>query len=117
MRDPRTGSEARATVKLSLLLPVRNEGLNLKILLKILRAVVDCEHEVLIVYDREDDDSAPVARAMASEYPEIRGVHNRHGVGVVNALRAGVEAAVGRYVLIFAADEVGPVLAIDDMIA
>ena len=104
-------------VKLSLLLPVRNEGLNLKILLKILRAVVDCPHEVLIIYDREDDDSAPVARAMESEHPEIRGVHNTRGAGVVNALKAGVDAAVGRYVLIFAADEVGPVLAIDDMIA
>jgi len=104
-------------VKLSILLPVRNEGLNLRIMLKILRAVVDCRHEVLVVYDREDDDSARVVPAMAVEYPEIRGVHNTRGVGVVNALKAGVGAAVGRYVLIFAADEVGPVLAIDDMIA
>jgi glycosyltransferase involved in cell wall biosynthesis len=86
-------------------------------MLKILRAVVDCRHEVLVVYDREDDDSASVVEAMAAEYPEIRAVHNSRGIGVIHALKTGVEAAVGRYVLIFAADEVGPVLAIDDMIA
>ena len=44
-------------------------------------------------------------------------MHNTRGRGILNALRAGVEAAQGKYVLIFAADEVGPVLAIDDMIA
>jgi dolichol-phosphate mannosyltransferase len=44
-------------------------------------------------------------------------VYNTLGAGIVNALRAGVSQARGTYVLIFAADEVGPVLAIDDMIA
>jgi hypothetical protein len=47
----------------------------------------------------------------------VRAVHNTLGRGVVNALRAGVGAAAGQYVLIFAADEVGPVLAIEDMLA
>jgi hypothetical protein len=36
---------------------------------------------------------------------------------VVNAIRAGVAASGGDVILIFAADEVGPVLAIEDMIA
>src|SRR5262245_43398018 len=104
-------------VKLSILLPVRNEGINLRIMLKILRAVVDMTHEVLVVYDRADDDSVPVVRAMMTEYPEIRAVHNTRGVGVLNAIKTGVAEAGGQYVLIFAADEVGPVLAIEDMIA
>ena len=34
---------------LSIVMPVRNEGINLKIMLKILRAVVDATHEVLVV--------------------------------------------------------------------
>ncbi len=98
-------------------MPVRNEGINLKIMLKILRAIIDAEHEVLVVYDRAGDDSLPVVEAMMPGYPELRAVLNQRGVGVLNALSAGIAEARGKYVLIFAADEVGPVLAIDDMMA
>lgn len=110
-------SVERTSPIVSILIPVKNEGLNLTIMLKILRAVVDVPHEVLVVFDREGDDSVAVVDAMAPAYPTIRAVHNTFGPGVLNALRAGVAQAAGRYVLIFAADEVGPVLAISDMMA
>src|SRR5437588_512623 len=101
---------------LSILLPVRNEGINLRIMLKILRAVVDVPHEVLVVYDSAGDDSVVVVNDVRQIYPELRGVQNTLGNGVVNAIRAGVAASEGDVILIFAADEVGPVLAIEDMI-
>jgi dolichol-phosphate mannosyltransferase len=102
---------------LSIVMPVRNEGLNLRIMLKILRAVVDVPHEVLVVVDRPDDTSVPVVDSISPQYSRLAVVYNANGVGILNALRAGVSAAQGKYILIFAADEVGPVLAIDDMIA
>src|SRR5947207_180373 len=102
---------------LSILLPVRNEGINLRIMLKILRAVVDLPHEVLVVYDSAGDDSIPVVEDVRKNYPELRGVQNMLGNGVVNAIRSGVASSQGDVILIFAADEVGPVLAIEDMIA
>ena len=102
---------------LSILLPVRNEGINLRIMLKILRAVVDLPHEVLVVYDSAADESIPVIDDVCKNYPELRGVQNTLGNGVVNAIRSGVASAQGDVILIFAADEVGPVLAIEDMIA
>jgi dolichol-phosphate mannosyltransferase len=105
------------TVTLSILLPVRNEGINLRIMVKLLKAVVEVPHELLIVYDFPEDDSIPVIRAMQDDYANLHLVHNKKGRGVVNAIRAGVDAAVGDYVLIFAADEVGPLLAIEDMLA
>lgn len=101
---------------LSILLPVRNEGINLKIMLKILRAVVEEPHEVIVIHDTADDCSIPVVQEIQKSYPELFLVHNTLGRGVVNAIKAGVEAARGKYILIFAADEVGPVLAIEDMI-
>lgn len=101
----------------SIVMPVRNEGLNLRIMLKILGAVVDVAHEVLVVVDERNDASVPVVEAISPQYARLAVVHNTRGRGILNALRAGVEAAQGKYVLIFAADEVGPVLAIDDMIA
>jgi len=103
-------------VALSILLPVRNEGINLRIMVKLLKAVVEVPHEILIVYDFPEDDSIPVVRAMQDDYANLHLVHNQKGRGVVNAIRAGVETAVGDYVLIFAADEVGPLLAIEDML-
>lgn len=102
--------------KLSILLPVRNEGVNLKILLKILKAIMEIPHEVLVIYDHPDDDSVPVVESMRQTYPELQSVYNNQGRGVLNALKAGVEQASGDAILIFAADEVGPVLAIEDMI-
>jgi glycosyltransferase involved in cell wall biosynthesis len=102
---------------LSIVMPVRNEGLNLRIMLKILGAVVDVSHEVLVVVDQEDDASVPVVESISPGYARLAVVHNTRGPGILNALRTGVSAAKGKYILIFAADEVGPVLAIDDMIA
>ena len=100
---------------LSILLPVRNDGINLKVMLKILRAVVEERHEVIVIHDTPDDDGIQVVRQIQAVYPELRLLHNTLGPGAAKAIRAGVEAATGEYVLIFAADEVGPVLVIEDM--
>ena len=117
-----TSSEVERTAvpgcrSLSILLPVRNEGINLRIMLKILRAVLEEPHEVLVVYDSTTDTSISIIEEIKKSYPELRGVHNTLGRGVVNAIRAGVAVSAGDIILIFAADEVGPVLAIEDMIS
>lgn len=104
------------TLVLTVLIPVRNEGVNIKIMLKVLNGVIEVPHEVLFVYDHPEDDSIEVANSLKDQFPNTRLIHNQSGVGVVNALREGVNAAKGEYILIFAADEVGPVLAIDDML-
>lgn len=104
-------------MRLSILLPVRNEGLNLRIMLKILKATTDVDHEVLVVCDTPNDDSIAVVDAISPEYPNVRVVRNDNGRGVINAIRAGVQSAQADIILIFAADEVGPVLAIADMLA
>src|SRR5262249_6493644 len=100
---------------LSMLLPVRNEGFNLRIMLKILRAVVEGPHEVLVVYDTANDDSVAVVNEVHQIYPALRGIQITLGHVVVTALRAGGAVLEGDVILVFAADEVGPVLAIDDM--
>lgn len=88
---------------LSIIMPVRNEGLNLRIVLKILSAVVEAPHEVLVVVDQPDDESVPIVEVLSLQYGRLALVHNTHGVGILNAMRAGVAAAQGKYVLIFAA--------------
>jgi dolichol-phosphate mannosyltransferase len=114
---PIESTPASPYVRLSILLPVRNEGVNLKIMLRILRAVLEVPYELLVIVDAPEDDSVPVVESAAREDARVRLVYNRIGRGVVNALRAGVSESRGEYVLIFAADEVGPVLTIEDMLA
>ncbi|MCH8003669.1 MAG: glycosyltransferase [Nanoarchaeota archaeon] len=104
-------------IKLSILIPVLNERVNLKVILRILKAIVDVRHEVLVVYDMQNDNSIPVVKAMQKNYPGLRLVHNKLGRGVINAIKSGVNGALGEYVLIIAADDIGPPLAINDMIA
>jgi len=97
---------------LSLLMPVWNEGVNLKMTLNILKSVMELPHEVLIVYDTLDDDSIPIAREVKKGYPQVRLVHNKLGRGVSNAVISGVKNAKGKYVMILVADDIGPIFSI-----
>ncbi len=104
------------SLKLSILLPVRNDGVNIPIMLKMLKAVVEVPHEVLVVHDTMDDDCVEVIEQIQPKHENLRRIHNTNGIGVIRAIEAGVQAAKGEYILLFAADEVGPVLAIEDML-
>lgn len=101
---------------LSILLPVRNEPESLSIMMRVLRSAIEIPHEVLVVTDSPDDTSIPVVQNVAARYAEVRHIANGLGRGVGNAIRAGIEASRGQYILIFAADEVAPVIAIDPML-
>ena len=79
--------------------------------------MVDTTHEVLVVYDIPDDDSIPAVRQFQKRYSGLKLVHNKLGRGVINAIKAGVNDAVGHYVLIIAADDIGPALIISDMLS
>jgi dolichol-phosphate mannosyltransferase len=82
----------------------------------ILRAVIDVPNEVLVVYDDPDDACIPVIERLRERFPSLRGIRNDMARGLLPALRVGVAAAGGQYVLIYAADEIGPVLAINHML-
>lgn len=105
------------SVVLTVLLPVRNETMNLRIMLRILRAVLTIPHEILVIFDSETDSSMAVVEEARASYPQVRPLLNKIGRGVAGAITSGVQATRGERILIFAADEVGPVLAIEDMMA
>jgi dolichol-phosphate mannosyltransferase len=106
----------KRTEKLSILMPVRNEGANLKMVLKIIDALMETPYEVLVIYDSPDDDSIPIANEMQKKHPQIRPLHNKLGRGVINAIKSGVEAAKGKYMLILPADDMGAVFGIQKML-
>jgi dolichyl-phosphate beta-glucosyltransferase len=89
-------------LRLSLVIPAYNEAPNLR--RGILQQVADYlagqpyPHEVLIVDDGSQDETASLVEAFAGEHPPFALLPERHR-GKAMAVRAGVLAARGRYVL------------------
>ncbi len=108
--------EKEEEMTLSVLIPVRNEPECVAIIIKVLEALIDVPHELLVITDDPNDSTVPVIRSMSSRFSNLKHVENRSGRGVLNAVRAGVMSARGKYVMIYAADEIGPVLAIPKML-
>jgi dolichol-phosphate mannosyltransferase len=90
--------------ELSIVMPVYNEGEAVIPVLRSLEASLTTRHETLVVYDLETDTTVPVLAELAAELPAMRGLRNDLGRGVLNAMRAGIAAARGEYVLVTMAD-------------
>jgi dolichol-phosphate mannosyltransferase len=91
--------------RLSVVCPVYNEGANIGRQLEELALGIPLPIEVLLVYDRDEDDTLPVARAKAAGLPfEVRLVKNRFGHGALNAIRTGFLEARSDAILVVMAD-------------
>ena len=91
--------------RLSIVMPVYNEGENIaSVLAALQREVRTRPIEVLVVYDFEEDNTLPVLARIKTGFPEVRLVRNDIGRGVLNALRKGFTVARGDHVLVMMAD-------------
>ena len=102
---------------LSVVVPVYNEGPNIEAVLRAFEAAVATPHEILVVYDFDEDTTVPVVRALQSEFPDVRPHRNAIGRGVLNALKAGIAEARAPLVLVMMADGSDDPAAVDPMIA
>jgi glycosyltransferase involved in cell wall biosynthesis len=103
--------------RLSVVLPVYNEGPNIEGVLRALERSVASPHEVLVVYDFDEDTTVPVVAALQGELPNVRLHRNDLGRGVLNALKAGIAAARAPLVLVMMADGSDDPAAVDPMLA
>jgi glycosyltransferase involved in cell wall biosynthesis len=92
------------TPDLSVVLPVYNEGEAVEPVLRNLAAGIKTPHELVVVYDFDGDTTVPVVQRLASEIPQLRGLRNDIGRGVLNAMKAGIAGTNAPYVLISMAD-------------
>lgn len=95
-------------------MPVRNEGANIARALRELYEKVPIEKRVLIVYDSEDDDTLPVVRNLT--YARVTLVRNTRGRGVLNAIRAGFDAAEADVVIVTMADLSDDIAVVPEMV-
>jgi dolichol-phosphate mannosyltransferase len=101
---------------LSVVMPVHDDAPSVSVMTRILNVMIEVACEIIVVYDDPSDSTVPVVTELALQFLNLKGVLNTRGRGVLNAVTSGIEVARGRYVLIYAADEVGPVLAIEAML-
>jgi len=103
------------TPQLSVVLPVYNERENVEPVLRGLERAVRTPHEIIVVYDFDEDTTLPVVRRLA--LPSVRLQRNTFGRGVLNAMRTGMRVARSDLVLISMADGSDEPAAVDGMVA
>lgn len=113
MPDPAAG----AGPELAIVVPVYNEGEAVEPVLRALSAGVATAHEIVVVYDFDEDTTVPVVARLAKDLPRLRGLRNDLGRGVLNAMKAGVGGTTAPYVLISMADGSDEPHLVDSMVA
>ena len=114
MTDP---EGARSGAELAIVLPVYNEGDAVEPVLRALATAVHTPHELVVVYDFDADTTVPVVERLRSEIPQLRGIRNDLGRGVLNAMKAGIAGTTAPYVLISMADGSDEPHVVDPMVA
>ncbi len=117
MTSPGASDGSAADRVLSIVVPVYNEGEAVEPVLRALDAAVRTPHEILVVYDFDGDTTVPVLRRLEPAMPTLRGHRNDLGRGVLNAMKSGIAASRGAYVLVSMADGSDEPAIVDSMVA
>lgn len=91
-------------MKLSIVMPVYNEGDVIKKTIQAVESKVKSLHELMIIYDMDQDNTIPVAKKLQKRYPNVKLVKNIYGRGALNALKTGLKLARGEAVCVMMAD-------------
>ena len=106
------------STRVTIVVPVYNEGDNIRQTLAELDAKVRVDTEVWLVYDRDDDTTVPPARELEGKTRlPFRLVRNKYGRGALNAIKTGLEEASSELVVVTMADLCDPPEVINDMVA
>ncbi len=102
--------------KISIILPIYNERDSLPIMVRLLESSIKFDKEIIIVHDTMSDNALEIANQLSTEYENVHVIHNNIAKGVRYAVDAGVAKAKYDIMIIFAVDEIFPIIAIDKML-
>src|SRR3989344_6870460 len=91
-------------MQLSIVMPVYNEGEVIDETVRQVELAIQIPHELLIIYDMDEDTTVPVVKKLQKKYPSVRLVKNIFGKGALNALKTGLKLAKGELVCVMMAD-------------
>ncbi len=103
-------------MRLSIVIPVYNEGEVIAKTLKGIEEKVKTPHETLIVYDMDDDNTIPAVKKLGKTYPNVKLVKNIYGRGALNAIKTGLNKARGDAVCVTMADLSDDPVSLNEMI-
>ena len=102
----------------TIVIPVYNEGDNIRKTLSELDDKVQVAAEAWLVYDRDDDTTLAPARELDGKTRiPFRLVRNKYGRGALNAIKTGLEDAKTELIVVTMADLCDPPEVINDMVA
>ena len=105
-------------MRVTIVVPVYNEGDNIRATLSELDAKTHVDAETWLVYDSDQDTTLPSARELEGKTRiPFRLVRNKYGRGALNAIKTGLEDAQSELVVVTMADLCDPPEVIDDMVA
>jgi len=104
-------------MQLSIVMPVYNEGDIIGETLKQVESTVKIPHELLIVYDMDDDTTITPVKNFQKKYKNIKLVKNIYGRGALNALKTGLVKAQGNAVCVMMADLTDDPKVLNEMMA
>lgn len=102
-------------MKLSIVIPVYNEGDVITKTITNLESSVATNHELLIVFDMPEDSTVPPVKKLQKRFKNIKLVKNKLGKGALNALKTGLSEAKGEAICIMMADMTDDPKVIDKM--
>jgi dolichol-phosphate mannosyltransferase len=92
------------TPRVSVVIPVYNEGDAIIPIIERILESVSLPCEILIVFDSEDDTTRPVAESLSSQHKNIRPLLNTYGRGPAFAIRYGIDSATAPVAVVTMAD-------------
>jgi dolichol-phosphate mannosyltransferase len=101
----------------SIVIPAYNEGASIVPILDGLLADPGRDVEVLVVYDSDEDTTAPAVREYASTDPRAKPTLNTYGRGPANAIRYGLDHAAAPVTVVMMADGSDDPLQVDSLAA
>ena len=102
--------------ELSIILPVYNEKDSLPLMVRILESTIKFPKEIIIVHDTSDENSLEVANKLKDEFNNIKVIHNTIARGARYAVDTGVSHSKYDVIIIFAVDEIFPIVSIENML-
>lgn len=92
-------------IDVSIVIPVYNEAENIIETLTNIENKLLFAHEILIVYDMDNDNTLPVVKSFPpQERCQIRLLKNKYRSGALNAVKTGFEEADGEMIIVTMAD-------------
>lgn len=100
---------------LHIITPVYNEGDNFPTLYKSVKKHIHTPHELVVVYDFDEDSTVPVAKSYAKKDKTVVLHKNTIGRGALNAIKSGFDYVKDGPILIIMADLSDDLSIVDEM--